>query len=160
MDTQTQQLLAQLKDIHTPPPIPFWPLATGWYILLFLAVLGLLIFAYGFYRWMKHYRYRQRILMQVKALKTQVTPNANQQEILAALSILLKQVLLTRYDRTFIGGLYGEAWLSCLDTVSRTKSYTQGEGRLLLTGPYAPNHTTELAQLFPLIEKTIKRCLS
>ena len=160
MDTQTQQVLAQLKDIHTPPPISFWPLATGWYILLFLALLGLLIFAYGFYRWMKDYRYRQRILMQLNALKAQIDPNANQQEILAALSILLKQVLLTRYDRTFIGGLYGEAWLSCLDSVSRTKSYTQGEGRLLLTGPYAPNHTAELAQLFSLIEKTIKRCLS
>lgn len=48
--------LAQLKDIHLPTPIGWWPLAPGWYILMGLILFLVIIFAYGVYK-----RYRNAL---------------------------------------------------------------------------------------------------
>lgn len=40
----TQDPLAQLRDIHLPEPISWWPLAPGWWLLTVL-VLGVLVFS-------------------------------------------------------------------------------------------------------------------
>ena len=35
--------LVNLKDIHLPPPVPFWPPAPGWWILALLLISTLFI---------------------------------------------------------------------------------------------------------------------
>ena len=44
MDSNT--LLSQLRDIHSPAPIPFWPLAPGWWLLLGLFIIALSVGIY------------------------------------------------------------------------------------------------------------------
>ena len=59
--------LAQLKDIHLPDPVGFWPLAPGWYGLIIFIILllsGLLYFLY------KKHRYARAKKKAVTLLKT------------------------------------------------------------------------------------------
>lgn len=61
MDAAT---LAQLKDIHLPPPIGWWPPAPGWWALLALAMIagGALYWLLRRYRRRWHCRQAQRLL--------------------------------------------------------------------------------------------------
>ncbi|NVK88722.1 MAG: DUF4381 domain-containing protein [Gammaproteobacteria bacterium] len=42
----SQELLKQLKDIHSPDPVSWWPLAPGWWIIIILLIIsiGLLVY--------------------------------------------------------------------------------------------------------------------
>lgn len=46
--------LAQLRDIHLPEPIGWWPLAIGWYILIALALFLASIIAHWLYKKHRH----------------------------------------------------------------------------------------------------------
>ena len=59
---EQQDPLAQLRDIHLPDPVGFWPLAPGWWILglLILILLGVALrFLIKRYR---NNRYRKQAL--------------------------------------------------------------------------------------------------
>ena len=53
----SEELLAQLADIHLPEPVSFWPPAIGWWILAALALVLLIIL----FRKFASYRRQQKI---------------------------------------------------------------------------------------------------
>lgn len=103
LSPELAQQLEQLKDIHLPEPISWWPLAWGWWAvlaLLVLAVLALII---------RHWRgrvYRATIA----ELETLSRDNTALQS--RALSTLLKRVGLHRGRN--IESLSGQAWADYL----------------------------------------------
>ncbi|PKM16485.1 MAG: DUF4381 domain-containing protein [Gammaproteobacteria bacterium HGW-Gammaproteobacteria-2] len=122
-----------LNDIHLPPAPGIWPLAPGWWLVLVLAcALAAVIM-----RWLwQHYR-RRAYSRQLESLLDQELMNSNDPASrLATLSQLLR-----RASRVASGAaasqLLGEQWLQFLDGADPGKPFTQGPGRLLLTGPFA-----------------------
>jgi hypothetical protein len=159
MNNPADSVLQQLKDIQQPAPVSWWPLAPGWYILLGLSILLLITVGYFLWRhWLK-LRRRRLALKQLVELRHWFAKYTDKQHVASQMSILLKKALLVRYSRQQVAGLYDENWLVFLDEVSRSKKYTQGCGRLLITAPYASEIDDNLDDLFSLIEQTIKRCL-
>lgn len=159
MTNSVTDILQQLKDIKQPPPVSWWPLAPGWYILLGLAIVILLVGTYYGYRYWRRARRRRKVLAEVDALRLTFAQNADKQYIASRLSIILKQVLFVAYSPQEVGGLHGEDWLLFLDKASGSSEYTQGSGRLLITAPYANQTDENLDNLVGLVKKTIKRCL-
>lgn len=159
MNNPADAALQQLKDIQQPHPVSWWPLAPGWFLLLGIAALLIIIGAYFLWRhWLKRRR-RRLALKQLVELRQWFAKYTDKQYVASHLSILLKQALLVRYPRQKVAGLHGEEWLIFLDEVSRSNSYSNGCGRLLITAPYATETDDNLDALFLLIEQTIKRCL-
>ncbi|NNM59451.1 MAG: DUF4381 domain-containing protein [Legionellales bacterium] len=152
-------VLQQLKDIKQPPPVSWWPLAPGWYILLGLVMIIAVIGAYYAYRHFKKWHRKRLVLSQIQALKLWFAEHADTQQVASQLSILLKQVVFVSYPPQEVAGLHGEDWLLFLDRVSRSSKYSQGCGRLLMTAPYATQTDENLDDLFQLVKQTIKRCL-
>lgn len=118
--TNVQDVL-QLRDIHLPVPIGWWPLAPGWYALLALMVLGL-----GSVIYLLLLRKRQRVKREaLRLLKSY--EHAFQQEgiavevVCAQISELLRRVSLYYYPRENIAGLQGETWLQFLQDTTRKK---------------------------------------
>jgi hypothetical protein len=92
--------LAQLRDIHLPEAVSWWPLAPGWWVLAALLVAG---FAYtGHYLWQCHqaFSYRRQALQQIKQL-----PNNSQHQRITALFALLKRVAVSAYPELNLSSL-------------------------------------------------------
>jgi len=133
MNVEPTQTL-QLRDIHMPLEPLAWPPAPGWWLLAALLLVGLvLLLSWALRRW-RHVRLRSRVMNELQQLS--VTPA--DATLIVRVSTLLKQVALARYPRSEVAALSGEAWLAFLDRTGGDGRFTQGPGRVLASGPYAP----------------------
>ncbi len=124
--------LAQLRDIHLPADIGWFPPAPGWW-LLGLLLLAALVF--GLWRvWIlyKAKAYRREALRELNALHSDWQHTSNPQQYLSGVNQLLKRVALRSFPRQTVASLSGPAWLEFLDQHWR-KPPTQcfGENPLL-----------------------------
>lgn len=123
--------LTRLHDILTPPPVPWWPPAKGWYVL---AALLLILTVLGLLRWWRHRGaefYRHQALAEIRALQTLSAQPQQRAEALAALSGLLKRTALAAYPRHRVAALSGPAWWRFLDESAGMKEFSDGIGELL-----------------------------
>ncbi len=128
----------QLRDIHLPEAIGWWPLAPGWWILLVLLVA--VIAALALWLVLRHRRlaYRREALAQWQTIHARYLDNKDAGQLLADMSVLLKRTCITRYGRESTAGLAGEQWLAFLDQTGKSSDFTQGAGKALVTQRYVP----------------------
>jgi hypothetical protein len=149
--------LAQLKDIHLPPPISWWPLSPLAYGWLFIGLMIGVFLCIQIKNRVINYLDKRYIIAEFEMLqkKYQCTPSTG---YLAEAVVLLKRALMKKYPRSLIAPLTDEAWLVFLDTISKTDEFTKGIGKLLLVVPYQAI-SQPANELFPLLIKTVKRCI-
>ncbi len=139
-----------LRDIHLPPPVPWWPPAPGWWLLLGLILLLAAIFAW---LWRRHRRGRRRRaeVAALEAIFAQHADAGDPRPLLADLSQLLRRIALGHFPRPEVAGLTAENWLAWLDRplggTPHQGGFTQGVGRALAQGPYAPKIEVDLQTL-------------
>ena len=88
--------LSQLRDIHLPPPISCWPLAPGWWILIFA---GIFAFIYITRTLIQRYRsnlYRRQALKKLSLII--LNSQKRNTEKLALIMELLKQAVGSAYQ--------------------------------------------------------------
>lgn len=118
--------LDRLHDLVTPPPVPWWPPAPGWAIVLALfALLLLAVLLKVFMHWQAN-RYRREALAMLEN-----TPPAG-------LSALLKRVALTVWPREEVADLTGEPWLQFLDRTGSMNLFAGGAGKHLESVAFNP----------------------
>lgn len=144
--------LSQLRDIHLPAPVSWWPPAPGWWgVLALLLLLGAL--AYVFYSRRRRNRWRRSALSELEGLR-----DAAPEQMLRGLSVLLRRVAISRFPRRDVAALTGEAWLVFLDRIlGDGTEFQSGVGRVLISGPYADDARVDGAYLLALCERWIKR---
>jgi hypothetical protein len=125
--------LEQLRDIHMPEAIGWWPLAPGWWMLAVL-ILGLIVAAIV-WRVLRHRRlaYKREALAQWQAIHARFLDDKDTARLLADLAVLLKRTCITRYGRDETAGLAGEQWLAFLDQTGKCTAFSQGAGRVLVS---------------------------
>lgn len=146
--------LAQLHDIHLPPPVGWWPPAIGWWLLLGLILLATI----AIWWWLRHWRsqaFRREALRELQQLRQTSDALAR----ITALSILLRRTALAIAPREVVAGLTGLAWLHFLDNSGNTNRFSTGPGKLLLDAPYRPamEEETNTDALLNLAEDWIKK---
>ncbi len=145
----TQQL--QLRDIHLPESIGWWPPAMGWWILAFLLpLLGFLMF------WLYKRISRKTAIKTAKKLLSKIKQDSssNNMDKLIALSELLRRVAISIYPRKQVASLTGQAWLDFLDSSVIGAPYSKTPGTLLAHGHYQKSAPTdiEIMQLIKICE--------
>lgn len=147
--------LSELRDIHLPTPVGWWPPAPGWWLLAFL-LIGLIAVAAVAVRRARRSP-RRAALAEVAHLRRthQRDPQAN--ILAAALSSLLRRYALARFPGESVAGLTGERWLAFLERNGGGAELSTGAGHALLTEPYRGNANVEAEQLIASVEAWIKR---
>ncbi len=136
--TQTDPL-AQLRDIHLPAPIEVWPPAFGWWLLMLLILVTLILtLRWLWSRWQGN-RYRREARSQLDAILLSWETHGDTTRYIQAYQLLLKRTALTHYERELVASLTGEAWVAFLDSSSHSTEFTMGEGQALIDGHYV-NH--------------------
>ncbi len=139
-----EQIL-DLKDIHLPDPVSWWPLAPGWWII----AAGVLFILAAIFIVRKIYLSKQLkrdITAELEKIKQQFQTTQNKIQLAKSLSVLLRRASITYYPAIHIAGLTGDNWLQYLDksnTQSSNEKKFQGEsGNVLLTAPYLADNST------------------
>ncbi len=155
--------LAQLRDIHLPKPIGWWPLAPGWY---WLAVLILMLFMTGIFFITRHYingRAKRQALHLLASYQYQYQRDLNAPSTAARLSELLKRVALVYFPRTKVASLQGEEWIAFLNSTSKGLDFEKVRTELL-DMPYQPSLSNDLNLFIKMVRNWIKqrrgRCLN
>ena len=132
----------ELRDIHLPEPISWWPPAPGWWISL--AVIIVIIAAVYIAR--KIYlgkQLRRDIASELERIRQQYQKVENRPQLARDLSILLRRANISYYPEANIAGLTGEQWLQHLDMTNDRPSadlaFQSETGKILLTAPYLPD---------------------
>ena len=113
--------LDQLRDIHLPNAIDWWPLAYGWWLLIALACLSLCAAVVFYLRYRRANRYRQAAITEINTLFQQETDPAT---LLAQTSALLKRAAMQKFGRQ-CNQLHGQQWLDFLLQHSRCSDTEQ-----------------------------------
>lgn len=96
--------LDNLRDIAEPPPVPWYPFAPGWWVLIGLAVVAAGYFGIrAWFAW-KRNAYRRAALDELNAV-----------EDLTRASEILKRTALVAYPRNQVAALTGAAWCQWLE---------------------------------------------
>ncbi|MGB0669190.1 MAG: DUF4381 domain-containing protein [Porticoccaceae bacterium] len=100
--------LAELRDIHLPDSVSAWPLAPGWWLLIFVACAGLTALLIAYTRRRRARLYRRQALLQLQ----QIEQHADNQ--MAALLELLKQTVNSAYPNQRYSSLTINAFFTFL----------------------------------------------
>lgn len=150
------QELAQLKDIHLPEPISWWPLAPGWYGLILLILCLSFALMYSACKRAAYARPKKQALRLLATYKQAYEENHNVQVTSARISELLKRVALVYYPRAQVAGLQGEAWIDFLNATSKGVNF-KPVASMLLESPFKSEETIDLHPLITTAERWIKQ---
>jgi hypothetical protein len=135
---KTEQL-NQLRDIHVPDPIGWWPPAPGWIILTVLVMIALGFITRRVIRHLLNQRSKRKALRVLQQYRQDYLKHHNSPLTCACLSELLKRVALIYYPRTQVASLQGQAWIDFLTRTARGLDFNTVR-TLLIEVPYLPPH--------------------
>ena len=135
--------LDRLHDLVPAPPVPWWPPALGWSIVLAAAVLVVIALLLElFMRWQAD-RYRREALAELQGTPPQ------------ELSALAKRVALTVWPREEVARLSGAAWLEFLDRSGDLDLFVAGPGQDLEARAFDPEKGDDAVALRAAVREWI-----
>ena len=113
MTPEMQSLLDQLKDIHEPAAIGWWPLAPGWWMLAGLVLT--LIFAAGWFA-LRLREKRRRNLYRQEGVRLLKALDLSEPHAVEQINILLKRIAVVTFGRDTCAPLTGQRWIAFLES--------------------------------------------
>ena len=148
--------LIQLKDIHLPQSIGWWPLAPGWYALILLILCLTIGLAYLIHKRKINALAKNQALELLKTYKEHYEKDRNAQVASARISELLRRVALVYYPRVEVASLYGNAWVEFLNQTSKAVDFKPVQS-MLLDSPFKTEETVNLNPLITRAQLWIKQ---
>jgi len=145
--------LQNLNDVVSPAPVPWWPLAPGWYLLaaaVFALTAWLAVRAVR--AWLRN-RYRREALGQLAELKSVQSPSAWRE-----VPALMKRTALACFPREQVAALSGDGWLGFLNATMPRRQLDPDAGMLLRCAAYETRdlESGEISRLFAVADDWIR----
>jgi hypothetical protein len=136
--------LQNLNDIVTPAAVGWWPLASGWYLLLGVFSFALIWLAYRLInRWFAN-RYRRAALRELLLLKQAAQSEEMRASSLRQLPVLLKRTALSAYPRSDVASLSGNDWYQFLNSSLKEPVFTASMSITLGNISYSSRDTSAI----------------
>lgn len=127
--------LAQLKDIHLPDPVGWWPLAIGWWLLIGLGACVLAALLWWLWQYYCAGAAKRQALRLLAEYEAEAKLTRNTAPLCAQISELLRRVAIAYYPRTQVAALSGSAWIDFLNHHSKGINFHVVQD-LLIEKPY------------------------
>jgi heme exporter protein D len=126
-----------LRDIHLPDSVAWWPLAYGWWALLAVLIILVLV---AILLYQRNKLLRLSAITKAREELARITSEYQQNRdpllLSRELSVLLRRLSISLFPRTEVASLTGSEWLKFLDSQVQGAPFTQGQGRMLIDAPY------------------------
>lgn len=148
--------LVQLKDIHLPTPVGWWPPAPGW--VLISAGIFFLAMAIVYFTLKKHRNAmpKKKALILLKNYQQIYEREGNAALVSAGISELLRRVALAYFPREQVASLKGREWLKFLNETGKGIDFNLVKVMLLET-PFKTEETMDLRPLFQAAQLWIQQ---
>ncbi len=117
MDPQLQALFEQLRDIHQPTAVSWWPPAPGWWLLMGMLV-GLSTWAYLRWKTFRRQAFRREALAQLEQAINAWRQSQDDRALVGACARLCRRLALHNKPRGEVSALTGAEWLDLLAQLS------------------------------------------
>ncbi len=126
--------LDALRDIHLPEQVSWWPLAFGYWLLLALVVVTVVLW----YRRYRRFAIRRAASRELKLLASQFVTHNDSHELARAVNVMLRRTLLSLEPRNEVASLTGENWIKRVHACVADSGFTFSERvqQLLTEGVY------------------------
>ena len=128
--------LANLRDIHLPGDVSWWPLAPGWWALI---IIILALSTWGLVKWLR-WRKRQVLLHEVQAELDKIQHDFTHHQVIRTLvtdcSQLLRRLVVLRIGREKGANLTGQQWRTYLSEIESAAKPEDSYLDLLSEGQY------------------------
>lgn len=149
-----QEALKDLRDIHVPEPISIWPLAPGWWALMILLPILVLLFNFVLKKMLMP-KYKKLALAELKNITSNYEISNNSHETCGEISLLIRKALVAKIGNEAVAGLVSEEWLAYLDKLSKTESFSTGVGRTIISAPYERTSDVNIDELIAVTKKLL-----
>lgn len=140
--------LAELRGLHMPEPVSWWPPAPGWWLVAVIVMIALVGLSIRIRRQLRSpLRAARAELVQLEAQHARQPDN---RQTVGALSALLRRSALAQFPNAHAASLCGQGWLEFLDRTARTDQFSRGPGVVLTSAPYQPDGHADVDALFQL----------
>lgn len=119
-EAQQKQLLEQMRGIHLPEAIGWWPLAPGWWIVI---ALGLCALIAGLYHWRKYVLrniYRTFASSELQKHYLQWQSNSSNSQYIESANEVMRRAIKHISGETILSSHSGKQWADTLDKFSKT----------------------------------------
>ncbi|MCZ4338757.1 DUF4381 domain-containing protein [Shewanella colwelliana] len=110
MQTATPPTLASMQDIQTPPDIGNWPLAYGYWLVLFIAIALIALICFGLIKRHKQRAIKRAAINELSQLKL------DDRQFASHVNALLKRCAMSHGTREQFAHLDGEPWFTWLNS--------------------------------------------
>ncbi len=144
--------LNDLKDIHLPDPVSWWPMAPGWWLLIILILITLTAGFYYWRFWQQSLRYKKSAL---KILTTAFQSNSDDLTFLNDCAAITRRLTLSIQSKkeipTNYAGLQGNEWQQVLQ-----QHMPEPQAELLATGRYQSSPSIDRTALYNAVKQWLK----
>jgi len=143
---QSNPMLEQLKDIHLPDPVSWWPIAWPWWLMLIIFISAIVFYIY----------YRNKNIWRDNAIKKLTSfDQTNDVNFALQCNRLLKQISIHKLDQSS-ASLSGITWLKFLDSKLKTAIFLPSLEAFAFI-PDNPKITIDTVQLKSACELWIRK---
>ena len=152
-------VVVNLRDIHLPDPVSFFPLPVAWWVLLIVVLCVVVCVLYFLmYARKKMLRYALVELDELQFYQSQQSKQAQQDsDTVMALGVLMKRYAQCQFPRNQVAHLWGESWLAFLRSTSSLGQFEGDRGGAAIRLPYQKAVSNEEAKvLFDSVRSWMK----
>jgi len=159
MDQEMQHtLLAQLRDIHLPAEVSWWPLAIGWWIVLFIFLAAGLFAIWALFRNHKNNRYRKLAITELDAEWSRWQESQDSAVFVQSANAILKRTLAeaSTHDNAYAQlSLSGDRWIQLLNQHNKQPLSVNSAKALEYAG-YQPDPVVDIPKLYSSVKRWIE----
>jgi len=142
---------ANLRDIHLPDAISWWPPAIGWWILLAL-IIAAFIFIPKLYRRLTFIPLKKVASSTFQNIVAQYNESHNASLFVIETSQFLRQTAMSYCGRKEVAQLTGENWVRALNNITEQAHFNDEIKQSLTNAPYQKNINIDAEQLIQAVE--------